>query len=241
MSFERLRNLGLDELKQRAFEVRGKYFGGDIFFYRKPYTPVSFTGVECELACKHCNRHYLKHMMSFSGERGLIKLAHKLRDEQVKGLVLSGGSRLDGSVPLYDYAKILSQIKKDTSLRLNAHTGILNDNQAKGYSMFLDAALTDVIGDGDTIRQILGLKNKPSDYRNTLKLLEGYGVKNLSPHIIVGLHYGRIRGEYNALKLLEGLNLSNIVVVVFIPTQGTMMQNCNPPDAPKPVWTWMRL
>jgi len=60
-------------------------------------------------------------------------------------------------------------------------------------------------------------------------MLRDAGIKNLSPHIIVGLHHGKIKGELNALKIAGETNPDNIVIVVFIPTSGTESAGDRPP------------
>jgi hypothetical protein len=160
----------------------------------------------------------------------LKKLAASLSQNGVSGLVLSGGTLKDGSVPVYEFAEVLKQIKEETGLKMNAHTGVLSEAQAKSFSLFLDAALTDVVGDAETVKEVLGLDLGPEDYRRTLSFLRKAGVKNLSPHIIVGLDHGRIRGELAALDILQEFSPENIVIVVLIPTKGTEMENISPPN-----------
>lgn len=217
-------------LQERAFGVRLKNFGKSISFYLRPFEPVSVTGGRCDLSCKHCNKHYLSHMQQADSELSLKKLAASLSQNGVSGLVLSGGTRKDGSVPVYEFAEVLKKIKEETGLKLNVHTGVLSEAQAKSFSLFLDAALTDVVGDTETVKEVLGLDLGPEDYRRTLRLLRGFGIKNLSPHIIVGLRFGKISGELAALDLLREFSPENIVIVVLIPTKGTVMEHISPPS-----------
>lgn len=218
------------ELQELAFSVRKKHFGKKISFYLRPFEPVSVTGTRCELSCKHCNKHYLKHMQKADSKESLEKLAVSLSKSNVKGIVLSGGTLADGSVPVYEYAEVLKKIKDETGLMMNAHTGVLTEDQAKRFSLFLDAALTDVVYDSKTVKEVMGLNLRPEDYSNTLRLLRRFGVKNLSPHIIVGLNYGKIKGELAALDLLREFHPNNVVIVVLIPTKGTQMEGLSPPD-----------
>lgn len=220
----------VEELQEKAMELRYRKFGKEIIFYRKPFTPISLTKNKCELSCKHCNTHYLRHMHQVDTPADLIKLARILSESGVNGLVLSGGSRKDGSVPTYEFKDAIENIKKETPLTINAHTGIVTEEQARLLSGFLDSALTDVVGDRETVREILGLNYGIGDYQRTLQYLRKSGVSNISPHIIVGLYHGRIRGELNALNILRETDPDNIVIVVFIPTKGTAMEDANPPD-----------
>jgi uncharacterized radical SAM superfamily protein len=218
------------ELQELAMDLRYRNFGKKILFYRRPFTPVSVTKTDCELSCKHCNKHYLGHMHQVDNAGDLMKVAGILSASGVKGIVLSGGSRRDGSVPTYEFKDTLKKIKEETGLTINAHTGILTEEQARQVSGFLDSALTDVIGDGDTIKEILGLDYSLEDYRKTLQYLRKFGIGNISPHIIVGLYYGKVRGELQALNILREFDPDNIVIVVFIPTKGTEMGDVSPLD-----------
>jgi uncharacterized radical SAM superfamily protein len=222
-------NEDLPKLQGMATKLRNRYFGKRIAFYTKPYTPVSVTGAECELSCKHCNKHYLGHMEKASTGKQLEKMIDSLASSGIEGVVLSGGSRADGSVPTYEKAAAIKKAKKKTDLMINAHTGIVTKEQAKKMAGYVDAALTDVIGDRETVKEILGLPYGPEDYRRTLRLLRDSGIENLSPHIIVGLYHGKIKGELRALNLVKEIDPDNIVIVVFIPTKGTLMEKDKPP------------
>lgn len=157
----------LPKLQAMATKLRQRYFGKRIAFYTKPYTPVSVTGTDCELSCKHCGKHYLGHMEKASSSKEIEKLLESLAASGIEGVVLSGGSKIDGSVPTYEKAAAIKKAKKKTDLVINAHTGIVTKQQAKKMAAYVDAALTDVIGDKDTIKQILGLPYGPEDYKRT--------------------------------------------------------------------------
>ncbi len=219
----------LPKLQAIATKLRQRYHGKRVAFYTKPYTPVSVTGAECELSCKHCDKHYLGHMEKASNAKQLEKIMESISSAGTEGIVLSGGSKKDGSVPTYEKAAAIKKAKKKTNLIINAHTGIVSKEQAKKMAEYVDAALTDIIGDKNTIKQILDLPYGPEDYKRTLRLLRDAGIENLSPHIIVGLHHGKIKGELAALNMIKDADPDNVVIVVFIPTKGTPMANDAPP------------
>lgn len=212
---------------QKAFARRLELFGKNILFFREPFTPVSLTGTRCALSCKHCNSHYLRHMLDGSGGR-LYAEAVRLSNNGAKGIILSGGSATDGSVPTYEQSDVIQKLKRDTKLKLSAHTGIVNGSQAQMLSEYLDMALVDVLGDDETIRDILGIDAGVSDYEDTLRHLSSIGIP-LAPHIIVGLHNGKLKGEFKALEIVRKFNPVTVVIVVFIPTKGTAMEGVPPP------------
>jgi uncharacterized radical SAM superfamily protein len=218
---------GTKNAMHRAFSQRIELFGNDLLFYREPFTPVSLTGTQCSLKCKHCDSYYLRHMLDGSNG-GLHSLAHHLATTCANGILLSGGSSIDGSVPTYLHAYDIQKIKQDTNLLVSAHTGIVNRGQAEILSKYLDMALVDVIGDNETIHDILGLSASVRDYENTLFHLSSFGIR-LAPHIIVGLHNGELKGELEALEVARKFDPAVIVIVVFIPTKGTASEMAAPP------------
>ncbi len=211
----------------RAFARRLELFGSDILFFNEPFTPVSLTGTRCALSCKHCNSHYLHHMLDGSGGK-LETEAAKLADRGAQGILLSGGSAADGSVPTYEQSDVVQKLKRDTKLKISAHTGIVNVSQAQMLSEYLDMALVDVPGDDETIHDILGIEACVQDYEESLRYLSTLGIP-LAPHIIVGLHNGQLKGEFKALEMVKKFNPVTVVIVVFIPTKGTTMESVSPP------------
>ncbi len=211
----------------KSFARRVKLFGTDIHFFKEPFTPISLTGTRCSLQCRHCNSHYLRHMLD--GSEGKLRFeASKLAYKGAKGILLSGGSAADGSVPTYEQTSVIQEIKRDTGLKLCAHTGIVNSSQAQALSEYLDMALMDVLGDDETIHDILGIDACVQDYENSLNHLSSAGIP-LAPHIIVGLHNGKLKGEFRALEVVKKFNPEVVVIVVFIPTKGTALEGVAPP------------
>ncbi|HIE32378.1 MAG TPA: hypothetical protein EYP67_08420 [Methanosarcinales archaeon] len=212
----------------RSFNLRLSAFSDEILFFNEPFTPISITGMNCELNCRHCEKHYLKHMLDGSHGR-LRTAAEKLARDGRSGILLSGGSKLDGSVPTYELSDAIRQIKDDTHLLISAHTGIVTRKQAESLAVWLDMALVDCIGSDRTINEILGLLNTVNDYENTLKHLSEASIP-IAPHIIVGLDNGAIDGELRALEVVRRYDPDAVVIVVFIPTKGTYSADATPPE-----------
>ena len=211
----------------KAFSRRVELSGYNIHFFNEPFTPISLTGSHCSLQCKHCDSYYLRHMLDGSPGK-LYPHATHLANKGASGILLSGGSMPYGSVPTYEQADVIHNIKRDLNLKISAHTGIVNRMQAQALSTYLDMALVDVIGDDETIHDILGLNACAHDYENSLKELSAAGIP-LAPHIIVGLHYGELKGEFRALEMVKKFGPQVVVIVVFIPTKGTQMEGTAPP------------
>jgi len=211
----------------RAFMRRSGLSGSDIIFFREPFTPISITGTRCALKCRHCGSHYLRHMLDGSSGKLYPQACH-LAENGAKGILLSGGSAADGSVPIYTKSDEIRKLKRDTELKISAHTGIVDGSQARLLSEHLDMALVDVLGDDETIHDIIGIDAKVADYEDTLRHLSSSGIP-LAPHIIVGLHKGGLKGEFKALEIVKKFNPKVVVIVVFIPTKGTALENAAPP------------
>ncbi len=206
----------------RAFKRRMLLFGNDILFFNEPFTPVSLTGTKCSLKCRHCSTYYLRHMLD--GSEDVYSVACRLAEKGAKGILLSGGSNRKGSVELYKHAEEIRKIKQK-GLRISVHTGIV-----RKASMLsdIDMALVDVIGDNETISEILGIDAKVTDYEASLKELSSAGIP-FAPHIIVGLYHGKLKGEFKALEMLRRFNPQVVVIVVLIPTKGTVFEGITPP------------
>jgi hypothetical protein len=213
------------------FQAARGIAGEEVTFYKNAFPPISITGTRCQLNCRHCSGHYLKHMIPAANEDRLIEICKSLNEKGVPGIVLSGGSRADGVVPLDDFAGAIKRIKEETDLALIAHTGPVNKRQAEILGRAgLDGVLTDIVGSASTSEKVFGIRITPEKYAETLRAIEKSGIPNISPHIIVGLDFGKIVGEIKALELLSNSHLSNIAIVVLIPTEGTPMGDISPPS-----------
>ncbi len=211
--------------------VATKKNNNTIVFLQKAFPPISLTNLSCSLNCRHCNHHYLKHMIPARNPEKLLKLCITLCKKGVPGIVLSGGSRKDGTVPLDEYAETIAKIKKETSLFISAHTGPIDYEHARILKEAgLDAALLDVVGSSETTKEVYGIEIKPEDYLKTMEAMKKAGIPNIYPHICVGLHFGKLQGEAEALEMVSKAKVSSVAIVVLIPTRGTVMANVSPPS-----------
>lgn len=217
------------ELLSASRKVADKKNDKTIVFYQKAFPPISLTGLSCTLNCRHCNKHYLGHMIPANNPERLFKLCKALHERGVSGILLSGGSRKDGTVPLDEFADTIAKIKRETGLIISAHTGPINYETARLLKeVGLDIALVDVVGSAETTREVYGVEIKPEDYLKTLKALEKVGIPNISPHVCVGLDFGKLKGEAKALEIISKIKVSTVAITVLIPTQGTAMANVLP-------------
>jgi uncharacterized radical SAM superfamily protein len=222
-------NHQLPELLTASRLVSDKKTGKTLTVYHKAFQPVSITARSCSLNCKHCNQHYLRHMLPASDPEKLLRLCKILRANHAPGVLLSGGSRKDGTIPLDEFADTIRKIKTETGLIISAHTGPVNYEKAKILvEAGLDIALLDVVGSVETTRSVYGVEITPDDYSKTLSALNAAGIPNISPHICVGLHFGQLKGEAKALEIVSHAKVSTIAIVVLIPTKATAMVDVLP-------------
>ena len=73
-----------------------------------------------------------------------------------------------------------------------------------------------------------GKQKKAEDYAERLEYMKTIGL-SCSPHIVVGLDYGEIKGEYAALDIVYEFSPEKLVLVVLKPLSGTKMSRTSPP------------
>jgi uncharacterized radical SAM superfamily protein len=94
----------------------------------------------------------------------------------------------------------------------------------------VDGAMIDVIGADDTIRKVYHLKRRSvKDYERSLEHLARYDL-SIIPHIVIGLHYGKILGEYRALEMIRPHRISALIFVIVMPILSTPMYAATPPS-----------
>ena len=222
-----------DELLKTASRVRDHQLGREIRFYNpKPRFPsVSVTGASCALRCKHCGGHYLAGMHGVDTPSKLKEFCVRHEANGGVGVLVSGGSDPQGRVPLGRFYGALDWIKENTGLIVNVHTGLLDSGQAEELaSTGVDIVSADVVGSDETIKRVYGLDARVEDYAETLWALKEAQVRNIVPHICVGLDFGEIRGEARAIKLASDIEPEIIVILGLIPTKDTAMEAVDPPS-----------
>ena len=194
------------------------------------FVPVSVTGTKCRLNCDHCRGIILESMHEAEDPEALYSLALKLKERGCKGILVSGGAGIDGSVPLTEFAPTMARLKRELGFKMAVHTGLVSEEMADALSeACIDSAMVDIIGADETIREVYHLKASVADYEDSLKNLAERNVK-VSPHVVVGLHYGKIVGEYNALEIISRYDIASLVLVVLTPMCNTPMVEVIPPS-----------
>jgi uncharacterized radical SAM superfamily protein len=236
MSEAELSNI-LDE-NRHALQGKKIYFYAPSFMYYKTgyyhslptcFPTISVTGKSCALKCKHCGGKVLETMYPATTPERLFELCRQLKQEGAVGCLISGGCLPDGSVPLKGFIEVIERVKREFELTVFVHTGIIDFETAWALKRAgVDTALIDVIGLDETIKEIYNLNMKVEDYRSSLKALKKAQIPFV-PHVIVGLHYGKLKGEPKALEMIAETKPSALVIIAFMPIHRTEMANVEPP------------
>jgi len=194
------------------------------------FPTISVTGTTCALNCKHCGGKVLQTMHPATTPEKLFALAATLKGQGASGYLISGGCTPDGSVPLKQFIPAITKIKRELGLTVFVHTGIIDASAAAALKRAgVDAALIDVIGSDATIKKIGNFNVTAKDYAASLHAMQKVGL-NTVPHVIVGLHDGKLKGELAALKTIASADPSALVVIAFMPIHGTAMAKVKPPQ-----------
>lgn len=224
-------------ISQIHFNKKIRFYAPSFVYYKTDYycsSPITFpsisiTGSSCSLKCKHCDGIVLDTMYPACSSKKLVELCRNLKNKGAVGCLISGGCLPDGSVPLEKFLDAIVEIKQELGLTLFVHTGVVDDTLAKQLKTAgIDAALIDIIGSDETIREIYNLDLSVEDYKNSLQVLKNAGVPTI-PHVLVGLHYGKIKGELQALKMVAENKPSAVVIIALMPIRGTAMEEVTPP------------
>ncbi|MBT0159490.1 radical SAM protein [Candidatus Bathyarchaeota archaeon A05DMB-2] len=193
------------------------------------FPTISVTGTSCALNCKHCESKVLKTMHAAETPEKLFTVASQMQQNGALGCLVSGGCFQDGSVPLKPFISVIRKIKERLGLTVFVHTGISDLATAEALKRAgVDAALIDVIGDDETIREVCNLNASAQDYKNSLNALHMAGL-TVVPHVIVGLSGGKLKGELHALQMIAETEPSAVVIIAFMPIRGTAMAHVKPP------------
>jgi uncharacterized radical SAM superfamily protein len=226
-------NAPLNELQSEAFRIRKVQFDNDLTFsipntlsYHHEHFPsqhyrfaaLSVTGTRCALRCEHCKGTLLQSMIPVEDPNTFYETMDRLHTHGAQGVLVSGGADEKGEVPLKKFIPAMKTLKrKDSQFKIIVHTGLIQREMAKELKEAgVDQILIDVIGDNDTIRDVYHLDKRVEDYEETLWMLKEMGHR-LAPHIIIGHHFGEIRGEWKALEIITRIGVETIVLVIIKP------------------------
>ena len=186
---------------------------------KNSFPAFSITAGACALMCDHCQAKILEPMIPATSPE---MLEQKVRDlvmlQDLQGFLVSGGSNRRNEIKYEKYYPVIERLKSDfPHLKIAIHSALLDERRAKLMeSAGVDTAMMDVIGAQDTIKDVYHLDRPVDDFEQTLEALCATSME-VVPHIVVGLHYGQILGEANALDIVSRHGIHSLVLVVIMP------------------------
>ena len=193
------------------------------------FVSLSVTGTSCSLKCEHCDGRLLKGMESTITPENLFDRCQEIKTLGGEGVLISGGSDSKGYVPLERFTDSIQRVKSELNLEVVVHTGLVSEKTAQGLAEAqIDAAMLDIIGDERVSREVYHIEDGPRKMRHSLDILEELGIPTV-PHILVGLDYGNLDGEIEALDLIALGNPAAVVIIALSPLRKTPMEGVIPP------------
>jgi uncharacterized radical SAM superfamily protein len=185
---------------------------------KSAWPAVSITGGECKLQCDHCRAKVLEPMIAARTPGDLWRLVNESIEAGAKGMLLTGGSNHRDEVEYGAFLPAVRRIKDAfPQFRIAVHTALVGREMAQRLEAAgIDAAMLDVIGAQDTVAQVYHLRRPVADFERSLEHLVSTSLK-VVPHIVLGLHYGRMLGEWNALEMIARHRPAALVLVVVMP------------------------
>lgn len=185
---------------------------------KSAWPAVSITGGDCKLQCDHCKAKILEPMLPARTPEDLWRVVNGIIEDGAQGMLLTGGSNHRNHVEYDAYYSTIRRIKDEfPDFKIALHTALVDDDIALSMEQSgIDAAMMDVIGAQDTITQVYHLRRSVEDFEATLESLVATRMK-VVPHIVIGLHYGRLLGEWNALEIIRRHLPDAVVLVVVMP------------------------
>ncbi len=199
---------------------------------RNAWPAVSITGGDCKLQCDHCKAKILEPMIAARTPEALWQVVTEIIAGGAGGMLLTGGSNHRNEVEYDAFYPVIRRIK-DTypEFRIAVHTALADPQAARAMAdAGIDVAMMDVIGAQDTITQVYHLRRNVADFERTLESLVATGMK-VVPHIVIGLHYGRLLGEWTALEIIARHRPAALVLVVVMPFYAPAHRPFVTPDA----------
>jgi uncharacterized radical SAM superfamily protein len=186
---------------------------------KNSFPAFSVTAGGCALMCDHCQAKILEPMIPATTPESLDRQVRELiASQDLQGFLLSGGSTRRNEIRYERYYPVVERLKRDfPQLKVAIHSALLDEPRAKAMEAAgVDTAMMDVIGSGETIRDVYHLDRPVEDFERTLAALCATTME-IVPHIVIGLHYGRILGEAAALDIVSRHPVHSLVLVVVMP------------------------
>ncbi len=199
---------------------------------KQRWPAISITGGDCALDCDHCHAKILEPMIPARSPAALWEITCQHIEAGAQGMLLSGGSNHRNEVEYAPYLATVRRIKDSfPGFKIAIHTALVDHDMARRMEdAGIDAAMMDVIGAQDTITQVYHLKRSVDDFERGLAHLVATHM-HIVPHIVLGLHYGHLLGEWRALEIVQRHRPQALVLVVVMPIYAKAHRPYTTPNA----------
>jgi len=193
------------------------------------FAAISLTGADCALQCNHCRAKVLETMYPARRPAELWELARRLHARGTRGALITGGSARNGTVPFLPHLDVIRRLRTELGWRIVVHSGVADERLVEGFATAgVDGVLVDVPPSVEAVRDVLNLPLHPEHFLRMIDRLVEHGVR-VTPHVVLGMHNGRIGGEAEVLDRLAGSGIAALILVVLMPLPGTPMAVVQPP------------
>jgi uncharacterized radical SAM superfamily protein len=159
----------------------------------------------------------------------LVQRCQEAKTHGAQGVLISGGSDSKGHVPLDRFGDAIRTVKTEMDLKVVIHTGLVSAKTARLLQeASIDAAMLDIIGDEQVAESVYHISDGPSRMNASLGILRDGGIPTV-PHVLVGINYGKIGSELEALQMIADNDPAAVVVIALNPVRRTPMESVSPP------------
>lgn len=232
---------------REAYESRLEVFGTNLICYsptaypykidehqqvsRHNFISISVTGTSCSLQCDHCQGRLLKGMEPAMTPDQLVQVCNEVRMRGAEGVLISGGSDSKGHVPLSQFGEAIKTATLELGLKVVVHTGLVDEGTVQLLKeASINAAMLDIIGSREVSERVYHLEDGPNLMEKSLELLHAADIPTV-PHVLVGLDYGSLGGEMEALDMISRTDPAGVVIIALSPLRKTPMASAKPPSA----------
>lgn len=183
------------------------------------FPAFSITGRACALGCAHCGGRILEPLIPAGPPNLFERMVRTMHDRQgLRGLLLSGGSNVRNEVGFERYLPAVTRLKRDMpGFEVAVHTGLVDRRRAQMLAAAgVDVAMLDIIGHQSTVNDVYNLDRPVADFEASLEALVATGLE-VVPHIVIGLHFGRLLGEVAALDIIARHRTRSVILIVLMP------------------------
>jgi uncharacterized radical SAM superfamily protein len=245
---QKILNSPFSEFEERmveGLEGRKKVFGNDLYCFsptgypykikdhkhtsKHNFASLSVTENACSLHCEHCDGKLLRGMQGVPTPDELLQACQEVKEQGGEGVLISGGSDSKGHVPLDRFGEAIRTAKQELGLQVVVHTGLVTPETASILGEAgIDSAMLDIIGSPEVAKTVYHIDSGPKRMAESLDLLQEQGIP-IAPHVLVGLDYGKLNGELEALNMIAQRSPEAVVIIALSPLRGTPMADASPP------------